>query len=434
MTNRSRTSILFLLLAILSITDALAQSAAAGPSPFTWGVQLRMRIESNDNATTLARDAAGGASYMRNRSSVFAKYRPLSTFSLDAKLTNEMRYYLVPESRAFEGDEIFFDQLYVTWDSIAALPLTLTAGRQNLMLGEGFVVMDGGPLDGSRSAYFNAARADWAFSPTSRLMFAYMYQPERDKFLPVIDDKKRKLVEQPEEGFVLYYTGTVASGGLQAYLIRKNIYSIDGLPTTAHINSPGLRYDYPLFTDFNVVGEGAYQFGTWNSETMRAYGGYFYGQYKTGQKGFIPGVLTLGGIHLSGDDQATPENEGWDPLFSRWPKWSEAYIYTLAPERLPAYWTNLSSVFGKVAFVVTPDITFSFDYHHMTAAKAPNVLKKIPGGTGTVRGRLLIAKLSYQIQKSLSGHVWYEGFKPGDYYFDGANAYGWVRMEVIVNL
>jgi hypothetical protein len=432
--TRSLLSRLFLACIAVAIAASSAPGQSPAPSVFTWGYQLRMRIETYDNATTLSRDALGGASYMRNRSSLYAKYRPFSTLSFDARMTNEMRYYLVPETRGFEGDEEFFDQLYMTWDSVASQPLTLTLGRQNLFLGEGFVVFDGGPLDGSRSAYFNALRADWAFSPTSKLMATYFYQPERDKFLPVIDDKKRKLVEQPEEGYMLYYTGTVATGNLQAYLIRKNIYAIAGFPNTAHINAPGARYDYPVSSDINVVGEGAYQFGTWNNEKMSAYGGYLYGQYKTGQKGFIPSMLTLGTIQLSGDDQTTPENEGWDPLFSRWPKWSEAYISTLAPERLPAYWTNMSSLYGKLAFVVYPDVTLTFDYHHLTAQHTANPLKKIPGGTGLGRGDLFIARVSYQIQKSLTGHVWYEGFKPRDYYFDGANAYSWIRMEVIVNL
>ncbi len=35
---------------------------------------------------------------------------------------------------------------------------------------------------------------------------------------------------------------------------------------------------------------------------------------------------------MSGDDPSTDDNEGWDPLFSRWPKWSELYIYSLATE------------------------------------------------------------------------------------------------------
>jgi len=29
-------------------------------------------------------------------------------------------------------------------------------------------------------------------------------------------------------------------------------------------------------------------------------------------------------------------------LYSRWPKWSELYIYSQVPEKGVAYWTNLN--------------------------------------------------------------------------------------------
>jgi len=64
--------------------------------------------------------------------------------------------------RDYNPGEVFFDYLHLQWNSAFGLPLTLTVGRQDLMLGEGLVVWDGGPLDGSRSAYFNAVRGDWA--------------------------------------------------------------------------------------------------------------------------------------------------------------------------------------------------------------------------------------------------------------------------------
>ena len=40
-------------------------------------------------------------------------------------------------------------------------------------------------------------------------------------------------------------------------------------------------------------------------------------------------------------------SENWDPLFSRWPKWSELYIYTQFRETGVAYWTNTGHLAGR---------------------------------------------------------------------------------------
>ncbi len=41
---------------------------------------------------------------------------------------------------------------------MGGMPLTATVGRQDIIEGVGWLVMDGTPLDGSRTVYFDAAR------------------------------------------------------------------------------------------------------------------------------------------------------------------------------------------------------------------------------------------------------------------------------------
>ncbi|MDH7515659.1 MAG: alginate export family protein [Bacteroidota bacterium] len=410
--------------------DSTAQSAPL----VRFGYQQRIRIETTDNAVGLSKDARKGTSYLRNRTSVWARIVPATSLAVDVRFTNECRYYFVPETRAFDEDEIAVDQLYLTWDKPARLPLTLKLGRQNIHLGEGFVVMDGAPLAGSRLLYFNAVRADWSFSPSRRLTLAYTYQSERDKILPVLGDKKRPLAEQPEEGIMAYYATDFFAGGAQAYFIRKNTYALESRPGTVHVNCPGVRFDYPVTRGLSLVGEAAAQFGSWSGNTMRAFGGYGYSRYVVGGKGFIPRSATLGGIYLSGDDPTTTDHEGWDPLFSRFPKWSESYIYALIPEHSVAYWSNFVSLYAGLSFDVAPELTFSIDYHWLLAPRAPEAGRSFPGGTGKTRGDLYIATLSYKPSKTLNGRVVLDHFKPGDFYFDGANPYTWMLMEVLVNL
>lgn len=429
-----RTCFPFLITLAFFLTLCSAPLPAQDNGSFKIGYIHRIRLETWDNTVGLSKTAARGTSYLRNRMSLLGVYAPLSTFVVTAQITNENRYYFVPETEGFKSDEIFVDLLNARWDSVAHLPVTLMVGRQNIMLGEGFVVMDGGPLDGSRSIYFNAARADWDLASAGRLTLLYVYQPEKDILLPVIHNQEKVMVEQPERGIILHFATRIAENTLQAYFIHKSIAGTTGHTGSSQINTPGIRFIVPAGEAVSVTGEAAYQYGDWNGSTMRAYGGYLYGRYATGWRGAAPSSITIGGILLSGDDESTPEYEGWDPLFSRWPKWSESYIYAQAPERAPAYWTNFGSLYGRIAFDFSSDIGFTFDYHHLVAPQKALSRRSFPGGLGAVRGHLFIGKLSYQIRKNLSGHVLYEGFRPGDFYFDGASGYGWGRLEVLLTI
>ena len=128
----------------------------------------RIRQESWDNTMSLNDGATDSSAYLRLRTSLIGQWRPGENWEVNLRLTNENRYYLAPKSdpklkKNFDFNEVFVDQLNVKWKNPGRLPLTVTLGRQELMLGEGFLIFDGGPLDGSRSAYFNGLRLDYAF-------------------------------------------------------------------------------------------------------------------------------------------------------------------------------------------------------------------------------------------------------------------------------
>ena len=116
------------------------------------------------------------SAYLRLRTSIIAQWLPSEKWEVNLRLTNENRYYLAPKSdpklkKNFDVNEVFVDQLNVKWKNPGRLPLTVTLGRQDLMLGEGFLIFDGGPLDGSRSAYFNGLRLDYALKNKNNLTF-----------------------------------------------------------------------------------------------------------------------------------------------------------------------------------------------------------------------------------------------------------------------
>lgn len=392
----------------------------------------RMRIETSDRAVCLDADGGCGSSYLRNRMSFRAQTRPMTRLEVTTQVTNEFRYYFAPENIDFSFHEVFVDLLYAKLDSVAGLPLTLSVGRQNLNFGEGFVVIDGTPLDGSRSIYFNAARADWTFAPGHSVSLVYLNQPVKEKYLPLIHDQESRLIEQPGRAAFAYYSRTWGKSTLQAYFIHNEVGHTAAFPNSRQVNCPGVRLQLPIAARVTLGGEGAYQIGTNGASDQRGYGGYSYAEYATGWPMHLPKTVTVGTVYLSGNDPATPDDEGWEPLFGRWPKWSESYIYTLIRERSVAYWTNLTSVFIRTAVPVATDLVLSLDYHHLAAPEPPDPEKAFPGGTGTQRGDLFIGKLAYQMNPHLTGHVLFESFAPGDFYFAGADSYGWMRMEVML--
>jgi hypothetical protein len=139
-------------------------------------------------------------------------------------------------------------------------------------------------------------------------------------------------------------------------------------------------------------------------------------------------------IYLSGDCPRTKTIESWDPLFGRWPKWSDSYIYVLTKEVSVAYWTNLLSVFGRVQYDLSKAVRLTLDFHHLRSPQKPPSTTPFPGGKGKTRGDLYIGKLVYQLSASTSGHIIWEYLDPGSYYFPEADDYGWFRIEFVHNL
>jgi hypothetical protein len=394
----------------------------------------RIRQESSDNVASLNDNAADSSAYLRLRTSIIGQWLPSEKWEVNLRLTNENRYYLAPKSdpklkKNYGVNEVFFDQLNVKWKNPGNLPLTLTIGRQDLMLGEGFLIFDGGPLDGSRSAYFNGLRVDYDLKNKNNLIFFYVRQPKTDTLLPRLNDVKQPMLEQAEQGIGLYFSGQMKKTALEAYLFRKDTFASDPLPAGA-LHVAGVRFSHPFCAKLSLTAEGALQLGKLAEMQRTGLGGYFHLDYKSGWRFPLPLQFTLGGIYLSGDNPATAAKyEGWDPAFSRWPKWSESFIYLQAKESRVANWSNFTSLYGGVVFEPLEKVKLNLTLHRLGAAEnsPPTTLLS---GSGKNRGNLFIAKITYELNKNLAGHFIWESFKPGNHYFAAANSYTWIRFEL----
>ncbi len=421
------------LLFMISLGLFSSPLAAAGNSQhkFKFGFSERFRFVGWDNAINLQDESVDAFAFTRSRTSLWLKWLAGAHLELAVKWTNEFRVYLSPKDRAFNIHEIFFDHLYLKWKRPGNIPLTLTLGRQDIMLGEGFVVMDGQPLTGSRSLYFNAARLDYDFSRRHKLTAFISYVPETDDILPIINDRAQPLEEQSHTGIGLYYTGKISKAALEAYYLRKETEKSDTQPLASGINTFGARLTLPLVRRLALTAEAALQSGSFDDFDRSAFGGYFHCDYRFAERLPVLETFTLGGIYLSGDDPATEKIEGWDPVFSRWPKWSESYIYTLIRENGVGYWSNLNTLYISLMSAFTKDISLQLTYYKLRAAECPR--PNFPGGDGRDRGDLFIGWLKFNINKNLSGHFLWEHFKPGRFYFRSADSYNWLRFELMLH-
>lgn len=427
-----KTALIFVILTISFGDEARSQVEI---SAFKLGLDHRTRFTSWDNAIDLDDGEDSQNTYTRHRSNLSLSWVSNINLEVFVKLTNEFRYYFQPDDKTFHLHELIFDNAYLRWNRPLGLPVFLTLGRQNIMMGEGFVVMDGHPLDGSRSFYFNAVRLDYGISEDRTVTFFYTYQTTTDDQLPIIHDQNQPLIEQPEEGIGLYYSGKHGRSKFEAYAIRKNIKHTESRPISSGINTGGLRFAAFITDRLGLTAETAYQFGSYGGFKRHAFGGYFHFDYERAESILLPRVTTIGSIFLSGDDPATDRMEAWDPLFSRWPKWSYSYLYTLIRENdgKPAYWSNFVSAYGSLYFKFGDRLDLTVTAHRLFAMQKSFDALYL-SGEGKNRGSLIITRVGLKISKSTSSHLVWDVFVPGNFYVQDADGYHYLHFQVVTSL
>ena len=313
------------------------------PPQFELGFEERFRSENWDNLADWDSERSDTLRQVRFRTRLWASVPLGSQATFYVSLNNETRKISKPDT-PFRFDEIIFESCYL--DVKFNQVFSVRAGRQNLARGEGLILADGGPLDGSRSYYYNALDAAVAL-PAGKLEFLAISDPHKDIYLPTLNDRDRTLVEWDEQALGGYFTSRPLAGAtVEAYYFYK-IEVHDQRPPDnpqyqpeRRLSTLGARVTKPLGRGWSFAGEYARQWGRQHPDTdIAAWGGYAYARKKFAAA-WEP-TATAGFWALSGDDPATPANENWDPLFSRWPKWSDLYIYSQVPENGAAYWTNL---------------------------------------------------------------------------------------------
>ena len=438
---RARSTPLGSAVALLALLAAASCGASASPTHaaeappgnrLELGFEERVRSENWDNVADFSAKSDDARHQWRFRTRLWAKCDLGSKAGLMLGLNNESRRVTHPVTD-FLPDETIFETLYL--DYRFADDVHVKVGRQNITKGDGLLVFDATPLDGTRTQYFNAVDLSYAAGRTRFDLYA-ISDPHRDRYLPRFDDKQKPLIESHERALALYCTdGRLAKTTLDAYYVFKTetgdtrpLSNVARLPDRA-LHTLGGRAVWQPGRGWEAKAELAGQLGVQQpAADILAWGGTASVKRTLEHAAWKPAFL-LGWIGLSGDDPSTVAYEGWDPLFARWPKWSEMLVYTLGAEKGPAYWTNLSLGQAEVQVAPASLVTIRASYCRLGAFHG------FPGRTsmfaaGTHRGDYLRLRAEFKANDSWQGHVVGEHLKPGDFY--AGRDPGWFfRVEMI---
>lgn len=416
------------------------------PAPWwKWGGDLRLRDEYLNNAITLDENAARNEqNYWRIRARWWNIITPITNLDLNVRLTWEGREWFKPSFRTppqtgWEWAEGVFDNLNFKLTKPFDLPAALTVGRQDIIMGNGWLVLDGTPRDGSRTIYFDAARLTYEVKELKTTIDAiYIDQTaSTDRWLPAINQNHFPglyQTDQDERGVILNISNkSFEKTQIDGFFIYKNDERIIASGNDANLYTFGARVAGDLADHWNYRAEAAGQLGRKNGPSVAAFGAnsrlsYLFKDPRNNQVRFSY-------EYLSGNDPDTPENEQFDLLWGRWPQWSELYIYSVIPEMggRVADISNLHRIGPGWSFTPFKKAEFITDFYVLLADE--NTRRGAAGYSqdGSVRGELLTAVLKYRFNEHISGHLWSEFFFPGNYYDEPRkDAATFLRAELLL--
>ncbi|MDD5165768.1 MAG: alginate export family protein [Candidatus Omnitrophica bacterium] len=422
-------TLVFLLLIIGTMPDL-----AFAELKFKWGSRFRLRYEFLKNVYDMDSSALDNLNFFKLKSSLWGQVDFNKDISFYTRFTNEFRsytYYAPSPSKAFRKtdksypfdiNEVVFDNFYFDVKNFFGFPLDLCLGRQDLNdYGEGFLIYDGTPGDGSRTYYFNAAKAVWRINDTNSADFIYLNDPRSDVFLPVINrySPRQNLTTTEEKAGILYLKSrSIQNVNLEGYYIYKREGGEGGTGLQKEkgiINTLGSFVKYN-FSPYTLRAQLASQFGTYGNKDRQALGGYVFLD-RSFNKFFWSPKFTFGFFYLSGGDTASDKDRAWDPLFSRYGIMSELYTQSYKTETgIKEYWTNLQLWRGAFVLKPTEKLKINLLYNYLRANKDVSQPAATFSGRGKNRGHLPQARIDYAFNDYVSGYFLAEYFIPGNFY------------------
>ncbi len=424
-----------------------------------FGADERVRQEYFDHIPVKSDgDARGGENdYFRFRTRVWSELDAGPNITFRVRAVNEDRDWLYPDvsqkpqRSTYEWpDEVVIDTAYADLHGLLNNALDLRIGRQDLIYGTGKVILEGTPGDGSRTLYFNAVKATIKAVPKTTIDVFGIYDPAQDPLAINPPDPARDLSAMPatENGMLERGAGIYAknqsfasmpfeayaiykSEGTQAIALKPDVKGNLPQPkvpwqtldasrkemdvAAADIGTVGTRLMPKLTDSLSGNLELAYQFGTRGDADISA---YMVDAFVVQQlPGSMKPAVDAGVYYLSGDRKGNGTDEAWDPLWARYPQFSELYVYSYDSDPLAGGWENLCTPHAGLTINPLTNLKTTFSVNYLYAPEADG-----PGGghergwLGVFKNEFTLAQNKWLPKDKLTGHLWLEVLEPGDYY------------------
>ncbi|MFH1567697.1 MAG: alginate export family protein [Gemmatimonadota bacterium] len=439
-----------LCLGLLVLGVCVPPAGAAAIGDLSYGADLRYRQTSFEDVPLRNGGAIGFWSFFRIRPRVWAQYQISDNMLVRAMVTNEFRKWMEPEHRASYKfpDEVLVDNLYLDMKSLAGNRLDLRIGRQNLIYGTGKIILDGTPGDGSRTIYLDAVKATWKGFANMSVDLLGIYDFAENPL--AVNASKLNLTnltpadvdrEANELGLGVYAKHKGLRGvPFEAYYLYKQEAEFT---LASGAKNPAVSYStlgarlMPKLSG-NLTGnlELAYQMGSADNIDLSGYMVDAKVTMAMPAMGRVKPTTSVGLYLLSGNDPGTADkDEAWRPPFSRWPQYSELYIYSYAADRgSVADWQNVMMPYVECGTVLADNLSSTALLGYMTAMQDDGP------GDGKARGLLFtwwnkfnIAKGLLREKDSLAGHLLIEAVRPGNYYVS-KTASQFYRWELVYTI
>jgi hypothetical protein len=401
---------------------------------FKWGLEERIRQEYVKNATTLTKDETN-RNYFRFRTKLWMEATPHEWLKAYVRLGNEFRAWMAPNLNS-DLNEVFFDNLYVESVRPFELPVSMKVGRQDITYGNGFIFLEGTPLDGSRSVYFDAIKGTVHVDALKTDIDGLVIECNRmDRKFFKFNPSDQALNSDEIQAYGYYLTSKIFGDPLtiEQYYIYKDGHGQPWPASTfsnnSKINTWGARLSGKPIENFKYETELAVQSGKQGPTEKSGLGGYVIGTYNFPVK--CKPTLSTGYYYLSGDDPDTNKREDWDPMFSRSTYYGDLLLFLFGREGGIAYWNNLHTI--QVSGSICPVSWWhsALSYNKLWADENP-LVGTAGFSTGRDRGDLVRWMNKFNLTKNVSTLFQLELFDPNDYYVSEAEDALFMRWEILI--
>lgn len=427
-----------------------AGEAEKGPWRMDAGGDIRIREEAYGNIPTIAPGTDDHTDYFRFRTRAWFEVG-YENATLYARVANEFREYngYTPAQKALATkngwkfpDELVLDNLYVDIKDVIDGRLDLRIGRQDLVYGAGRVILEGTPADGSRTIFFDAIKATVHLTPKSSLDAFLIYNTPDAQDLtagPLDRDLTRGAAGQiTEKGGGIYLTcKEMKEMPAELYYVfkRESNNKDTGTVPARDTHTIGARVLPQFGEQLSGEVEGAVQFGDTDVEpdqNILAYMGYAGLTYKPdfGLEG--KPFFTAACYYLSGDDNVPGNDNRWNPVWARYPQFSDLMVFAMPVGR----WSNLVYPHLQMGMKCPCKHDLSVKVGPMYAADEDQLAPRdhsYQGILATARYDFPLVSGLFGKRGEIFGHVQAEVFAPaetGDGYYATDEVAYFLRWEV----